>query len=468
MGSPIHTQLSAYEDRWRCTTSKVWHPERRVRWHWYVAAQGRTAVWHPLLAFLTLAQATLGIRVIIRLIKTAGGTTIRRAEHGPEGDRVSIIVPVLNEYDRVRPCLDGLVAQGNEVAEILVVDGGSIDRTQEIVREYVALDSRVRLIDASPIPDGWNGKVWGLHAGQLASNRANRWLLTIDADVRPDAVLTRSLLAHARGTGLRAFSVATRQVIGDLGEGLLHPSMLTTLVYRFGIPGGRYRRVADVQANGQCMLLDRAMLEEIGGFASVRGEICEDVTLARRIVAEGGDVGFFETDDLVSVRMYPNWRTTWRDWPRSLPMRDRYSGRRGWLGLAEVALVQALPLPLLALLRFMGNRAPRWMTLTNLILAITRLGVLAGTRRAYLTTPSSYWLSPLSDLPVTVRIMTSVMRRQHIWRGRIVERDEGRGAKDQISSQFPVPSSEKPFDVPALPFRPSSLVPRPSVHGGTV
>lgn len=390
-------------------------------------------------ALLTSAQIVLGVRVIARLIRTAGGTTIRRVEQAPEGDRVSVIVPALNERDRLRPCLDGLIAQGTEVVEILVVDGGSIDGTQEIVKAYAERDERVQLIDASPIPDGWNGKVWGLHAGQLASDPTARWLLTIDADVRPDAALTRSLLAHTRTTRLRALSVATRQVIGDAGEGLLHPSMLTTLVYRFGIPGGRYRHVRDVQANGQCMLLDRAVLDGVGGFASVRGEISEDVTLARRIVAEGGEVGFYETDGLVSVRMYADWRATWRDWPRSLPMRDRYSGVSGWLGIAEIALVQSLPLPFLVISRIASLSMPRWITLTNLALAITRLGVLAGTRRAYLTTPSSYWLSPLADLPVTVRIVMGAMKRRHIWRGRIIERDAGHRTRDQISSEVAVP-----------------------------
>lgn len=425
-------------------------------------------MWALFLTLITLTQIALGLRVSSRLIRSAGGATIGRVEQGPEGDRVTIIVPVLDERDRLRPCLDGLVAQGNEVAEILVVDGGSVDGTQAVVREYEGHDQRVRLIDASPVPDSWNGKVWGLHIGQIASDPANRWLLTIDADVRPDGALTRSLLAHARETGLRAFSVATRQAIGDLGEGLLHPSMLTTLVYRFGIPGGRYRRVADVQANGQCMLLDRTLLEEIGGFASVRGEICEDVTLARTIVAEGGEVGFFETDGLISVRMYPDWRTTWRDWPRSLPMRDRYFGRPGWLGLTEVAIVQALPLPMLALLRLAGKRAPHWMMLTNLILFITRLGVLVGTRRAYLAAPSSYWLSPLADLPVTVRIMMSALRRRHIWRGRIVERDVGRGTREEIGSEYQVPSPERPC-VSSTPIAgPRPHDPRPSLPGGNV
>lgn len=119
-----------------------------------------------LLLTCTVLQALLGLRVIARLLRTARGTRIEPAAWQPSMfDRVSIVVPVLNERDRLGPCLDGLTAQGAEVSRILVVDGGSTDGTQALAQGYAQLDPRVLLIDASPIPDGWNGKAWGLQAG---------------------------------------------------------------------------------------------------------------------------------------------------------------------------------------------------------------------------------------------------------------------------------------------------------------
>jgi dolichol-phosphate mannosyltransferase len=197
--------------------------------------------------------------------------------------------------------------------------------------------------------------------------------------------------------------------------------MLTTLVYRFGIPGGRYRHVAEVQANGQCFLARREVLDAVGGFAAVRESICEDITLARLLVEDGHEVGFFEAGDLVSVRMYPNWQATWRNWPRSLPMRDRYFGTRGVLGLAEVLFVQALPLPLLAFSWVTGAHGSSLARL-NLILLITRFGILAGTARAYSHRPLTYWISPLADLPVALRLIASALQREHSWRGRVLVR----------------------------------------------
>lgn len=371
---------------------------------------------------LLLLQALLGARAIARMARTAQGTTIGTTEtEYPASAPVSIVVPVLNERERLAPCLDGLIAQGSEVHEILVVDGGSTDGTQALVHEYAQRDPRLELIDASPIPDDWNGKAWGLQFGLEAAQPDSVWVLTIDADVRPAPALTRSLLTHAASHDLEVLSVATRQVIAGAGQGLLHPAMLTTLVYRFGIPGGRYYRIDDVQANGQCFLARRDTLLAIGGFAAVHDSICEDITIARRCVEYGVEVGFYESDDLVSVRMHEGWRETWSNWPRSLPMRDRYWGAAGVAGMAEMLLAQALPLPL-TLWLWLTGRGSSAAGAINGILLMTRLGVLAGTSRAYIERPWTYWLSPLADLPVALTIIRSAVQRRHTWRGRHVTR----------------------------------------------
>ena len=403
-----------------------------------------------LLVPIFMAQAFLGIRVIWRLIRTAGGERITPVERNvgaalavarsicpvesvrstcppaaiqssSEHGQVSVIVPVLNERARLKPCLDGLIAQGDEVAEIIIVDGGSDDGTQDLVSTFIRGDSRVCLVDASPIPPDWNGKAWGLQVGLRSANPDSNWVLAIDADVRPRATLTLALLEQAKKAKLSALSVATLQEIGSIGEGLLHPSMLTTLIYRFGMPGRVIRRVSEVQANGQCFLFRREALEACDGFGCVRNSLCEDVTMARTLVASGYPIGFYEAGDLVSVKMYTDWRDTWQNWPRSLPMLDQFSGTHTFLGLLEVVLVQALPLPLMLFLATMHMRRS-WIMMLNCVLGAMRIGVLFGTMRAYRQRPWTYWLSPLCDLPVAVQLARSALRRRHIWRGRVLVR----------------------------------------------
>jgi dolichol-phosphate mannosyltransferase len=379
----------------------------------------------PIWLLLFVIQAVLGARVLLRMLRTAGGKVVTRSDAPGSGDEtISVIVPVLNERARLAPCLDGLIGQHAEVIEILVVDGGSEDGTQELVRSYATRDSRIQLLDASPVPAGWNGKAWGLHCGVEQSNSANRWMLTIDADVRPEPALARSLLTFANRQQLTALSAATRQELAGVGAGLVHPSLLTTLVYRFGIPGHAVKRVDQVQANGQCFLVRRDILRASGGFTAAADSICEDVTVARQIAALGHAVGFFETEDLVTTRMYDNWRETWRNWPRSLPMRDRYFGFPGVIGLLEVLFVQALPLPLFLALR--GRpQAPAVVVWLNGLFAATRFGVLFGTARAYSWRPWTYWLSPLLDMPSAIRLISSALRREHVWRGRVLVRGGG-------------------------------------------
>lgn len=149
--------------------------------------------------------------------------------------------------------------------------------------------------------------------------------------------------------------------------------------------------------------------------------------MARLLIAKGAAVGFYEAGDLIRVRMYEGWRATWRGWLRSLPMRDRFSGVAGFVGLLEVTFAQALaPLTALALLA-RGRRQPRSplrAALLGVTLALTalRLGTLVGVAHAYTRRPWSFWLSPLCDLPVALGLWASALQRRHEWRGRTLTR----------------------------------------------
>lgn len=375
----------------------------------------------PILWPLVYVQVILAIRVLARMVRSANGKqlVVDPVEVTPAG-AISIVVPVLNEFGRLGTCLERLVACGPEVREILVVDGGSTDGTQRIVASFAAADPRVRAIDAAPIPPDWNGKAWGLDCGLRAASPESSWIATIDADVRVRPALLGAIVPWARRCAVGALSIATKQELGDLWSGLLHPAMLTTLVYRYGLPGHASASAAQVQANGQCFLAERAHLVATNAFAAARASVCEDVTVARILVGAGHRVGFYEAGDLVTTRMYETWRDLWKNWPRSLTLRDGISPRHTLLGLAEVAFVQALPLALILLLTATGHASPqRSATFTvELVLLLVRLGVLAGTHRAYRNPAWTYWLSLFADLPVAAALIASALRRRHVWRGR--------------------------------------------------
>jgi dolichol-phosphate mannosyltransferase len=376
-----------------------------------------------LLGAIALVQLLLAARVLRRFVSGAGGARIAQSAE-PSAQRVSIVVPVLNEEARVGRCLEGAIAQPEEVAEILVIDGGSRDATRAVVEKFAARDPRVRFVDASPVPDDWTGKAWGLASGLRASAESD-WILCLDADVRPPAELVRSLLAHAEGQRVGAFSAATLQTLPGAWLAWLHPALLTTLVYRFGMPGHTTCEPGRVQANGQCFIARRELLQRTGAFEAASDSLCEDITIARRIAEAGEPVGFYEAAFPIAVTMYESAAEAWSNWPRSLPMRDRYFGRAEALGLAEVAGVQALPLPLLVFAAALG--APPWLLGMQAALLSVRLGVLFGTARAYAARPFPYWLSPLVDAPAAFRLVRCALQRRHAWRGRVYVRGSDGG-----------------------------------------
>jgi dolichol-phosphate mannosyltransferase len=377
-----------------------------------------------LVGLLLTAQVVGGIRVVARLVRTGRGDRIRAVTDRVQiGATVSVIVPVLNEEHRLGPCLAGLSRQGAAVREILVVDGGSDDGTGALVAAWTARDPRIRLIDASPVPADWNGKPWGLNVGALQSDGNSRWLLTVDADVRPMPALVPSLLAHAGRHRLGALSVATPQLVSDKWEAPVHSSLLATLVYRYGIPGQVFHDPDAVQANGQCFLIDRTVLEAAGGFEAVARSLVEDVTLARRCVRAGLRYGFFEPEgvgSLVTVEMYMNWYDALSNWSRSLPMRDREAGL-GWVArMMDMTVTMGVPVPMLAL-------AARWRAMPfrslvvrlNAVLLLTRIGTQAGMARAYVEIPATNWLAVLLDPIAVAVLLRQACRHEHRWRGRI-------------------------------------------------
>ncbi len=384
------------------------------------------------LLLLLVAQVFAAMRVIARLVATSTGSRIASTpDRLEDAEPVTILVPVLNEERRLARCLQRLSAQSSAVIEILVIDGGSADRSRKVVDAASLVDARIRWIDASPVPGDWNGKAWGLHQGFKHRDPRSRWVLTIDADVRVGDHLVPSLLAHARGEHLGALSVATTQRVSGPAEAMIHPALLATLVYRYGIPGNAETNPEAVQANGQCFLVRADLLERIDGFRAGQHSISEDVTIARQVARSGVSVGFFEPEPdarLIEVEMYSGARDAWTNWTRSLPMRDERSGRGWWFRMADMTLTLGLPLPVivasfLPMPRKKCNQTLRLLLQRlNVGLLVMRIGVTGGMRRAYQDPPHTYWCSVLADPLVIAKLWSSAVRRQHMWRGRPIRR----------------------------------------------
>ena len=63
-----------------------------------------------------------------------------------ENIKVTVVMPVYNAYDYLRPALDSIICQTFTELELICVDDGSTDHSLHILREYQEKDSRVRII----------------------------------------------------------------------------------------------------------------------------------------------------------------------------------------------------------------------------------------------------------------------------------------------------------------------------------
>lgn len=63
-----------------------------------------------------------------------------------ENIKVSVVMPIYNSYDYLRPAIDTVLGQTLTEIELICVDDGSTDNTLEVLKEYQASDDRVRIV----------------------------------------------------------------------------------------------------------------------------------------------------------------------------------------------------------------------------------------------------------------------------------------------------------------------------------
>lgn len=65
-------------------------------------------------------------------------------------------------------------------------------------------------------------------------------------------------------------------------------------------------------------------------------------------------------------------------------------------------------------------RSSALFVIVNRVLAGARFGVMFGMRRAYSDAHWLYWLSPLFDPIAVIVYVNSLLKRRHVWRGRLL------------------------------------------------
>ncbi|WP_017295536.1 2'-O-glycosyltransferase CruG [Geminocystis herdmanii] len=340
--------------------------------------------------------------------------------------KVSVIVPTLNEVDRIDKMLEGITRQSYEVKEIIIVDSNSQDGTRDKVIEASKTDPRIRLVTDPPLSNNWVGRPWALHNGFLNSSETSEWILGIDADTQPQKGLIPSLINFANAHNYDVVSLSPQFILKGAGEWWLQPALLMTLLYRFESSGVDAKSAETVMANGQCFLIKRKVLEAIDGYSFASNSFCDDVTLARYIASLGYKVGFADGAKVIKVRMYEGLEETWREWGRSIDLKDAGSKAQLWAECGFLALIQALPFSIVLIGFFFCSQLDflsfYLLYILNCILLLIRFALLGAIAPSYQFTKSPrelfFLLSPTADIFAVVRIFLSATQKPRQWRGR--------------------------------------------------
>jgi dolichol-phosphate mannosyltransferase len=379
----------------------------------------------PTFFFLLQVPTTL---VLLKRLSTARDRTAPLLPLEPSAEalakqdpKVSIVIPTLNEIDRLPTCLEGLRNQAAK--EIIVVDSRSQDGTPEYVQKLQKdFPIPLKLITDDPLPEGWVGRPWALHTGFLNSDPTSEWVLGIDADTLPQKGLVASFVDQATVDNFDIVSLSPKFILKTAGEQWLQPALLITLIFRFGATGDRTQFTEDrVMANGQCFLSKRAKLVELNGYELAKSSFCDDVTLARAAAQRGAKVGFLDGAALMQVRMYTSMAETWREWGRSLDLKDASTPSQTFADCLLLTAVQGLPIPMLIALSIWQPAPSILMNVLfwlNAFLVFIRCLLVFGIRTSYTEVGFWFWLSPLADPVAVIRIWISALTKPKSWRGR--------------------------------------------------
>jgi hopene-associated glycosyltransferase HpnB len=327
--------------------------------------------------------------------------------------KIVAVVPARNEAATIGKAVASLVSQEYPgTFFIIVVDDHSEDETVALAKR-VSLDlgaeQKVRVVAASPLPEGWTGKLWALNEGvasAAAEEPAFYWFTDADITHAPDTL--RRLVTRAEQDKFDLASLMVLLQARTLPERALIPAFLYFFLMLYPPRWISDEDLSTAGAAGGCILLRREALERMGGFAAIRGQVIDDCALARAVKRSDGRIWMGLTRKSESLRIYGTWSEIADLIARTAFTQLRYSA---WLlagTLVAMFLTYFAPVVLLLspdfIARILGLTA--WLLMTF----------------SFLPTIRFYRLSPLWAplLPLTAIFYTSAtfLSALRFWRGK--------------------------------------------------
>ncbi|HEV7838885.1 MAG TPA: glycosyltransferase family 2 protein [Gemmatimonadaceae bacterium] len=343
----------------------------------------------------------------------------------PDPPLVSVIVPARNEAHNIGRCVSSILTATYPNLEIIVVDDSSTDGTADIARAAAKGDPRVRVITCPPLPEGWFGKQWACTTGAKVARGSVLQFTDADTIHGPD-LMTRSINAMRRARA-QLFTVAGHQELGGFWERVIQPQVFTVLSMRYGGTESvtNATSVRNKIANGQCIFVTHDSYNSIGGHASVRTSVAEDLMLAQRFFAARKRVVLMLGLNQLSTRMYGSLREIVNGWRKNVFAGGLDSVPFGRIGRTMFPLFLLMP-PLLELLPVLalvfaafglttGPTVLAWAMISCAATLIWWIVVYLAARE----NPLYALLYPLGALMLLYIFLTAVIRGRRVsWKGR--------------------------------------------------
>ncbi len=228
---------------------------------------------------------------------------------------VSICVPARNEEKVIRKCIESAFGQDYPNFEVIVLDDESTDRTPAILEDLQSTHpNTLTVIEGRPKPEDWLGKPWACQ--QLSEQAEGKILIFIDADTWLEKNTVARIVRTMGHDVIDFLTIWPKQQLGTFWEKTVIPlvyyALLTLLPARYVykvpslVPNLLKPTVRPLfaAACGQCMAFKKSAYDKIGGHASVKSEVVEDVALAKKIRKQGLKMKMYHGEASINCRMY--------------------------------------------------------------------------------------------------------------------------------------------------------------------
>ncbi len=349
----------------------------------------------------------------------------------PHSPLISVCIPARNEERNIRACVEAMLAQDYPNFEVIVLDDRSTDSTLEMLRQLAAQNDRLKIINGSDLPQGWAGKPHALFQASAAARSAQgAWLCFVDADtfVMPGAL--SSCYAKAMETNADMFTILTFQVTGSFWEKVVMPLIQTALSVGFSPRKVNDQNRKDAIANGQFILIKRAVYDAIGGYESVKDQIVEDKAISEQVKWNGYRLIVADGRKVAMTRMYTSLPEMWEGWTKNIYLGLRDQPFLLLLG-AFLPLIAAFLLPAWPLLGvYWYFHDGGWMAATVMVETLLLWMFLIYARVRVATTmkitPWYAFTTPLGAAIFGAMIFASawkvISRKGVTWKGRVYAR----------------------------------------------